>query len=127
MVTGLRPSRSGSTPPLTPGALAFRALHTAIAAGFLHAIAYVWWCALSGRRGPLLRVAIVALTTEGTLVAANGGDCPLGGLQGRMGDPIPLFELVLSPRAAKCAVPVLGGVATAGIGLVAARGRPAAP
>jgi hypothetical protein len=115
-----------SGPSLTPAALAFRGAHTAIAAGFLLAIVHVWWCALSGRRGPLLHVAMAALTTEGTLVAANGGDCPLGGLQGRMGDPVALFELVLSPRAAKRAVPVLGTVAALGIVLVLARGRAAA-
>ena len=127
IVSVLHPNGSASTPPLTPAALAFRALHTAIAAGFLVAIAYVWWCAVTGRRGPLLRAAIVALATEGTLVAANGGDCPLGGLQGRMGDPVPLFELVLSSRAAKRAVPALGTVAALGIALVGARSRRAAP
>jgi hypothetical protein len=40
-----------------------------------------------------------------------------------MGDPVPLFELVLSQRAARRAVPVLGGVAAVGIALVVARGR----
>lgn len=125
----LRPSGSARTSPpsLSPAALAFRGAHAVIAVGFLLAIAHVWWCALTGRRGPLLRVAIVALTTEGTLVAVNGGDCPLGSLQGRTGDPTPLFELVLSPRAAKGAVPVLGAVAALGIGLVAARSRTAGP
>jgi hypothetical protein len=118
-------SASPSRPALTPAAAAFRAAHGAIAAAFLFAIAHVWWCALTGRRGPVLRAAIVALTTEGTLVAANGGNCPLGGLQGRMGDPVPLFELVLSPPAARRAVPVLGAIAAAGIALVAARGRSA--
>jgi hypothetical protein len=108
---------------LPPAALAFRGAHAVIAAGFLLAIAYVWWCALSGRRGPLLRVAIVALATEGTLVVANRGDCPLGGLQERMGDPVPFFELVLSPRAARRAVPILGAVAAAGVALVAGRRR----
>jgi hypothetical protein len=43
-----------------------------------------------------------------------------------MGDPVPLFEPVLSPRAAKRAVPVLGAVATAGIALVMVRSRSAA-
>ena len=92
---------------LTPGALAFRAAHGAIAAAFLLAISYVWWCALTGRRGRLLRVAVTALGCEGALVAANHGDCPLGPLQQRAGDPVPLFELVLSPRAARlgCAGP----------------------
>ncbi len=106
---------------LSPAARAFRAVHTAIALGFLGAIAWVWWCALTGRRGPALRVAIGALVAEGVFVGVNGGDCPLGPLQARVGDPIPLFELVLSPRAAKRAVPVLGVVAGAGIALIARR------
>ena len=105
--------------PLAPAALAFRAAHAGIAAGFLSAIAYVWACAISGRRDPLLRVAVAALVLEGVVVAANGGDCPLGPLQEQLDDPVPLFELVLSPRAAKRAVPVLGAVAAAGIGLLA--------
>jgi hypothetical protein len=107
--------------PLPPAALAFRAAHSGIAAGFLSAIAYVWVCAVTGRRDPLLRVAVTALTLEGVVVAANGGDCPLGPLQDRLDDPIPLFELVLSPRAAERAVPVLGAVAALGIGLLARR------
>ncbi len=108
---------------LAPTAVAFRAAHTAIAAAFLFAIAYVWWCALTGRRGPLLPVAVVALAGEGALVAANHGNCPLGGLQDRLGDHVPLFELVLSPSAARRAVPVLGAIAAAGIGLLARNSR----
>jgi hypothetical protein len=110
---------------LTPAAWAFRAAHAAVAGGFLLAIADVWWCALSGRRGPLLRVAVSALVVEGALVVANHGDCPLGGLQDRLDDPTPLFELVLSPRAARRAVPVLGAVTAAGIALLARRVAPA--
>ncbi|MGZ5357198.1 MAG: hypothetical protein ACXWE8_12720, partial [Solirubrobacterales bacterium] len=106
---------------LSPAALAWRAAHALIAAGFLGAIAYVWWCALTGRRGRLLRAATVALVGEGAFVAANGGDCPLGPLQDRVGDPVPCFELVLPPRSAKLAVPVLGIVAGAGIALLALR------
>jgi len=106
---------------LAPAALAFRLAHAGIAAGFLVAIAHVWACVLTGRRDPLLRVAVAALTLEGVVVAANGGDCPLGPLQQRLDDPVPLFELVLSPRAAKRAVPVLGAVAAAGIALLARR------
>jgi hypothetical protein len=79
----------------------------------------------TGRRGPLLRFSVAALVAEGVVVAANGGDCPLGGLQDRMRDPVPLFELVLPPRAARLAVPVLGAVTAAGI-LQLAR-RPATP
>ena len=104
---------------LTPAALAFRTAHAAIATAFLLAIGYVWWCALTGRRGRLLRVAVTALGCEGLFVVANHGNCPLGGLQERMGDPVPLFELVLSPRAARRAVPVLGAITVAGVALLA--------
>jgi hypothetical protein len=96
-----------------------------MAVAFLLAIGYVWWCALTGRRDRRLRLAIVALAGEGLLVIANRGDCPLGGLQERLGDPLPLFELVLSPRAAKLAVPVLGAIAGLGVALAARNGRAA--
>ncbi len=46
-------------------------------------------------------------------MAANHGDCPLGPLQQRLGDPVPLFELLLSPTAARRAVPALGSIAAA--------------
>jgi hypothetical protein len=96
-----------------------------MAVAFLLAIGYVWWCALTGRRDRRLRLAIVALAGEGLLVIANRGDCPLGGLQERLGDPVPLFELVLSHRAAKLAVPVLGAIAGLGVALATRDGRPA--
>ncbi len=106
---------------LTPAIVAWRAGHAVLAAGFTASIAYIWWSALARRRGPLLGPAVAALAVEGALVGLNRGDCPLGRLGDRIGDPVPLFELVLSPRAAKLAVPVLGGVTAAGIALLAAR------
>ena len=106
---------------LPPAARALRTAHAAITLAFLSSIAYVWWCALTGRRDRLLRLVVTALLTESALVAANHGDCPLGPLQARAGDPVPLFELVLSPRAAKRAVPVLGMIAGGGIALLALR------
>ena len=108
---------------LSRAALAFRAGHAAIAAEQLLAIAYVWWSALTGRRGRLLHIAAATLICEGVLVTANRGDCPLGGLQRRLGDPVPLFELVLSPRAAKRAVPTLGAITAAGLALLVVLGR----
>ena len=102
--------------------MSFRTFHAAIAVEQLLAIAYVWWCALSGRRDRLLRMAAASLIGEGVLVAANHRDCPLGGLQDRLGDPVPLFELVLSPRAAKRAVPTLGAITAAGLVLLVIRG-----
>jgi hypothetical protein len=106
------------TDRLSPAALAFRIAHGVIAVAFLGAIAHVWRCALTGRRDRWLRLSVVSLVGEGAFVAANHGDCPLGPLQERFGDPIPLFELVLSPRAAKRAVPTLGLIAAAGIALL---------
>jgi hypothetical protein len=116
--------RTMAEPRLSMAARAFRGLHGLIAVGFLLAIVYVWWCALSGRRDAWLRTAVAALATEGVLVTANRGDCPLGGLQDRLGDPVPLFELVVSPSAARRTVPVLGAVTAAGIGLLLRRRPP---
>jgi hypothetical protein len=59
------------------------------------------------------------------LVAANRGDCPLGPLGDRIGDEVPLFELVLPRRAAKAAIPVLGAVTGAGLIALAVRSRSA--
>lgn len=106
---------------LSRPALALRSAHAVIALAMLGAIAHVWWCALTGRGGRLVRPAVAALLGEGAVVVANHGDCPLGPLQERLGDPVPLFELVLSPRAAHRAVPVLGGFAAFPMAVLAAR------
>jgi len=112
---------------MTPAVIIWRSIHGLIALGFLAAIEYVWWCALTGRRGRWLRPAIAVLSGEALLVVTNGGDCPLGPLGERIGDRVPLFELVLSPRAARRAVPTLGAVTALGIGVLAARSRGARP
>ena len=67
-----------------------------------------------------------SLSVEGAALVVGRGNCPLGPLQGRLGDPIPLFELMLPPRAAKAAIPVLAVVAVAGLIALSAR-RGAAP
>lgn len=108
---------------LSNAARAFRAMHAVVAGAFLIAIGYVWWCALTGRRDRWLRLAVVALVSEGAFVTVNRGDCPLGGLQQRLGDPVPLFELVLSPTAARRAVPGLGAVTAVGILMLWYRAR----
>jgi hypothetical protein len=98
-----------------------RVVHAGITGAFLAAIGLVWWSALTRRRGPLLRPAVVALLGEAAVVTVNRGDCPLGSIQRSAGDPVPLFELVLSPRNARRAIPVLGVVAAGGLALLAAR------
>jgi hypothetical protein len=103
--------------PLARGALALRVGHAAIAVAELGCLGYVWTCALTGRRDPLLRAAIGVLATEGVGLVIGRGDCPLGPLQQRMGDPVPLFELVLPPVWARRAVPILAGISGLGIAL----------
>ena|SRR5947209_17139867 len=110
-----RDARGMAEAKLSEAARAFRAFHAFVAVAFLLAIGYVWWCALTGRRDRWLRLAVAALVTEGAFVTANHGNCPLGPVQDRLHDPVPLFELVLSPIAARRAVPVLGAVAAVGI------------
>lgn len=91
----------------------------------LGSLVHVWRCALTRRRDRLLYVSVAALSIEGVGLLIGRGDCPLGPMQQRLGDPVPLFELVLPPRAAKAAVPVLAATAVGGLAVVAVR-RPTA-
>ena len=106
---------------LTAAARAFRAVHAGIAVIDLAALGYIWACVAKRRRGPLLTASVAALLVEGVALVVGRGNCPLGPLQTRLGDPVPLFELVLPRRAAKAAVPMLAAVSIAGIALVALR------
>ena len=54
------------------------------------------------------------LSAEGVALVIGRGNCPFGPFQARLGDPVPMFELVLPPRAAKAAVPVLTILSLAG-------------
>ena len=114
---------TGERQSLTGAAKVFRAFHIGLALVDLAALTYVWVCGISGRRGRLLSTAIGALVVEGAALVVGRGNCPLGPLQARVGDPTPLFELVLPTRAAKAAVPVLSAVSVAGIALAVARRR----
>jgi hypothetical protein len=106
---------------LGQGAKALRAGHVLIAAVGLSSVAYVWWCAVARRRDRMLGAALVALSVQGIAVVVGRGNCPLGPLQERLGDPTPLFELVLPPRAAKAAFPVLLAVTLGGVIALVAR------
>ena len=89
---------------LRPMARALRALHGAIGLGELSCLAYVWVCALSRRRDRWLGVALTVLFGEGVgLTVARG--CPLGILQRRAGDDVPMFELWFGERLAPYAIP----------------------
>ncbi len=62
------------------------------------------------------------LSLEGMALVVGRGNCPFGPMQSRLGDPVPLFELVLPPRAAKAAIPLLVVVTAAGLLAVGIRG-----
>jgi hypothetical protein len=111
------------SPELSSEAKGLRIGHIAIALVGLSSLAYIWFCALTGRRDRVLGAALATLSVQGAALLIGRGNCPLGPLQQRLGDPDPLFELVLPPRAAKAAIPILTAVALGGIAILAVRGR----
>jgi hypothetical protein len=106
---------------LPPAARAYRVFHAAWSIAGLAAFGHVWRCAVTGHRDRILWASIGFLALEGAGLVVGRGDCPMGEVQERMGDPVPFFELVLPPRAAKAAVPILAAGSVAGMAVVAAR------
>lgn len=92
-----------------------RTVHGLLSAFFLGCIAYVYYAAIADVESPLVYAAAAALVLEGAIVVLNGGNCPLGAVHRRYGDEKAFFELLLPPKAAKLAVPVLGAVTAFGI------------
>jgi hypothetical protein len=109
---------------LPPRAKAFRLAHVAWGVASMAALTHVSVSAWRRRRGSLLVASMAFLSVEGLALVVGRGDCPFGPFQARLGDPVPMFELVLPPRAAKAAVPVLTVVTLAGFVSVVLR-RPA--
>ena len=99
---------------LPSGARLFRLAHAAFGLLNLGALIYVWFCAATGRRGRPLGASVGLLGAEGLALLVGRGNCPFGSFQQRLGDPVPMFELVLPHRAAKAAIPVLTVVTLAG-------------
>lgn len=96
-------------------ARAWRIVHAAWSVAQLAALATIFGAVARRRRGPRVWVSAGFLVLEGAGLLVGGGDCPMGRVQERWGDPKPFFELVLPPRAAKAAVPVLAVVACSGL------------
>jgi hypothetical protein len=116
----LRPARSRGR-PLSRVVIVSRVAHGLVSALFLLCIAVVYAGAWRASDGPLTFGAVGALLLEGVLVLLSHGNCPLGPLFRQLGDDTPFFELLLPPRAAKLAVPVLAAVTALGIVLLASR------
>jgi hypothetical protein len=106
---------------LGPQARRFRVVHAVWSVAGLASLGYLWACAVARRRDRILAAGIGFLSIEGIALAIGHGDCPMGSLQREWGDPVPFFELVLPPRAAKAAVPILFGASVAGLAAVAVR------
>ncbi len=96
-------------------AKAWRVVHASWSVAQLGCLGYIWASALTGRRSRRLWASVTFLVVEGAALVVGRGDCPVGPLQAEWGDPVPFFELVLPPRAAKAAVPMLAVVSVAGI------------
>jgi hypothetical protein len=112
---------------LPPRALAFRIAHIVWGAVEIAALADVWRSALLRRRGRHLWLSMAFLLVQGGALVLGRGDCPFGPFQRQLGDPVPMFELALPPRAAKAAIPLLFVIALVGIGAALLRPpRPAA-
>ncbi len=102
-------------------AKAWRIVHSAWSVAGMASLGYIWWCAIRRRWDRPLAASIAFLSIEGVGLAIGRGDCPMGPLQEEWGDPVPFFELLLPPRAAKAAVPVLFVATVAGLAAVALR------
>ena len=102
-------------------AKAFRVAHVLAGVVNMTALGYVWLSALTRRRDVVLTASVGVLSAEGLALVIGRGNCPFGSFQRSLGDPVPMFELVLPPRAAKAAIPLLAVVTLAGFGAVAFR------
>ena len=125
-MTGAR-SNVGARPParswatLGGRARAWRLVHASWSVAQLACLGYIWASAITGRRSRRLWASVAFLLVEGAALVVGRGDCPVGPLQAEWGDPVPFFELVLPPRAAKAAIPVLAVVSIAGIAALVLR------
>jgi hypothetical protein len=102
-------------------ARAWRVLHASWSVAQLWCLSDIWASLLTRRRSRRLWAGVAFLSVEGAALIVGHGDCPVGPMQTEWGDPVPFFELVLPPRAAKAAVPVLAVVSVVGIVALALR------
>jgi hypothetical protein len=102
-------------------------VHASWSVAQLWCLGDIWVSVLTRRRSRRLWAGVAFLGVEGGALIVGRGNCPVGPMQAEWGDPVPFFELVLPPRAAKAAVPVLAVVSVVGmVALVLRRPGPVA-
>jgi hypothetical protein len=106
---------------LGTGARLFRIAHGVWGVFNMAALGNIWISALRGRPHRYLRSSIVLLGSEGVALVVGRGNCPFGPMQRSMGDPVPMFEWFLPPRAAKAAIPILAAVTLGGFAALLVR------
>jgi hypothetical protein len=100
---------------LSLAARLFRVAHGAWGAFNLIGLALVWRAGITRRRDRRVYASTALLLAEGAALVVGRGDCPFGPFQKGLGDPVPMFEWFLPPRAAKAAIPVLTIVTLCGL------------
>jgi hypothetical protein len=108
-------SSAGGWSTIGRRARAWRVAHAAWSVLQLAGLGYIWRCVIARRRTRRLWAFVGLLLAEGGALVVGRGNCPMGSLQARWGDPVPFFELVLPPRAAKAAVPILAAAGSAAL------------
>jgi hypothetical protein len=96
-------------------ARAWRVVHASWSIAQLAALGDIWAGAVRRRWSRRRWASVAFLAAEGGALAVGHGNCPVGRHQAGWGDPVPFFELLLPPRAAKAAIPVLTVVSILGI------------
>jgi hypothetical protein len=102
-------------------ARAWRVTHATWSVAQLAGLGLIWHRVATRRRDPAMWASVSFLVLEGGGLVIGRGNCPMGRLQESWGDPVPFFELILPPRAAKAAVPALAVVSLAAIAGVVLR------
>ena len=102
-------------------ARSWRLLHASWSVAQLACLGYIWACVVRRRRNARLWAGVAFLLVEGGALVVGRGSCPVGTLQEEWGDPVPFFELLLPPRAAKAAIPALTVVSLSALVALAIR------
>jgi hypothetical protein len=102
-------------------ARAWRLVHASWSVAQLACLGLIWARVVQRRRDPAVWASVAFLAAEGGGLVLGRGNCPMGRVQQGWGDPVPFFELLLPPRAAKAAVPSLAVVAVAAIAALVLR------